>query len=126
MRMRGTISEENMRKMLTIALMEKMENKALVVAPMMMWEHVRGLTLTPRVKMVPMMMLKHVTLPTPRMKVRSGIILYYIRSTRSMPLRLVKIHILILVLILILVEVVCVAALAQIKVIRGEGESVQL
>ncbi|KAK6775951.1 hypothetical protein RDI58_026952 [Solanum bulbocastanum] len=46
------------------------DKKALVVAPMMMKEHVKGLTLTPRVKMVPMMKLEHITLPTPRMKVR--------------------------------------------------------
>ncbi|KAG5571753.1 hypothetical protein H5410_061519 [Solanum commersonii] len=70
MGMRATIPKENMRKMLNIALMAKIKKKALMVVPMMMWEHVRGLTLTPRVKMVPMMMPKHVTLPTPRMKVR--------------------------------------------------------
>ncbi|KAG5606230.1 hypothetical protein H5410_027722 [Solanum commersonii] len=69
--MRATISEENMRKMVNIALMVKMEeNKNLVVAPMMMREHMRDLTLIPRVKMVPMMIPEHGTLPTPRMKVR--------------------------------------------------------
>ncbi|KAG5580347.1 hypothetical protein H5410_050974 [Solanum commersonii] len=51
MRMRATILEENMRKMLNPTLMVKIERKkALVVVPMMMPEHV--------------------TLPTPRMKVR--------------------------------------------------------
>lgn len=45
---------------------------------------------------------------------------------RIMPLRFVKIHILTLVLILTLVEVACVATLAQVKVTRGEGESVKL
>ncbi|KAK4721478.1 hypothetical protein R3W88_011711 [Solanum pinnatisectum] len=67
--MRATISEENVRKMVNIDLMVKMEEKKnLVVAPMVMREHVRDFTLTPRVKMVPMMMPEHVTLLTPRMK----------------------------------------------------------
>ncbi|KAK4708712.1 hypothetical protein R3W88_029637 [Solanum pinnatisectum] len=67
--MRATISEVIMREMLNTALMVKIEGKkALVVAPMMMREHVRDLILTPRVKMVPMIMPEHVTLPTPRMK----------------------------------------------------------
>ncbi|KAG5614942.1 hypothetical protein H5410_014766 [Solanum commersonii] len=49
MRMRSTILEENMRKMLNTTLMVKIaRKKALVVVPMMMPEHV---TLpTPRVK----------------------------------------------------------------------------
>ncbi|KAK4723840.1 hypothetical protein R3W88_026619 [Solanum pinnatisectum] len=69
MRMRATILEENMRKMLNTALMVKIERKkTLVEAPIMMREHMRGLTLTLRVKMVPMMKPKYVTLPTPRMK----------------------------------------------------------
>ncbi|KAH0777834.1 hypothetical protein KY290_009245 [Solanum tuberosum] len=68
MGMRATIPEENMRKMVNISLMANMEKKALVVAHIMMLEHVRGLTLTSKVKMVPMIMSKHVTLPTPKMK----------------------------------------------------------
>ncbi|KAK6784221.1 hypothetical protein RDI58_017675 [Solanum bulbocastanum] len=70
MESRATISGENMRKMVNITLMVKMEKKHPVEAPMMMREHVRDLILTPRVKKVPMMMPKHVKLPTPRMKVR--------------------------------------------------------
>ncbi|KAK6796141.1 hypothetical protein RDI58_003842 [Solanum bulbocastanum] len=71
MRMRATISKDNIRKMLNTTLMVKIKRKkTLVVAPMMMREHVRGLNLTPRVKMVPMMMPEHITLPTPRIKVR--------------------------------------------------------
>ncbi|KAG5585836.1 hypothetical protein H5410_046270 [Solanum commersonii] len=70
-RMRATIPEENVREILNTTLMVKIKRKkTLVVAPMMMMEHVRGLILTPRVKMVPMMMPEHVTLPTPMMKVR--------------------------------------------------------
>ncbi|KAH0700761.1 hypothetical protein KY290_015652 [Solanum tuberosum] len=45
--MRATILEDNIRKMVNIPLMVKMEKKKnLVVAPMMMREHVRNLTLT--------------------------------------------------------------------------------
>ncbi|KAK4707235.1 hypothetical protein R3W88_033207 [Solanum pinnatisectum] len=67
--MGATISEENMRKMVNIALMVKMEDKKnLVVDPMVMRVHVRDLILTPRVKMVHMMMPEHVALPTLRMK----------------------------------------------------------
>ncbi|KAG5590261.1 hypothetical protein H5410_040775 [Solanum commersonii] len=68
--MRATILEENMRKMVNIALMVRMEQKHLVEAPMMMRDHVRDLILTPRVKMVPMMMPEDFTLPTPKMKAR--------------------------------------------------------
>uniref|UniRef100_M1D8L3 Uncharacterized protein n=1 Tax=Solanum tuberosum TaxID=4113 RepID=M1D8L3_SOLTU len=73
MGMRATIPEENMREMVNIAPLVRMEKKHLVVAPMVMREHARGLTLTLRVKMVPMMIPEHVTLPTPRIKVRSCI-----------------------------------------------------
>ncbi|KAG5572113.1 hypothetical protein H5410_061879 [Solanum commersonii] len=69
--MRATIPKENMRKLVNIALMVKMEKKKnLVVAPLVMREHVRDLTPTLRVKMIPMMMPEHVTLTTPMMKVR--------------------------------------------------------
>ncbi|KAK6789680.1 hypothetical protein RDI58_013480 [Solanum bulbocastanum] len=70
MRIRASLSEENMKKMVEIALMVKMEKKDLVVAHMIMRKYVRDLTLTPRVKMVPLIIPEHVTLPTPRMKVR--------------------------------------------------------
>ncbi|KAK4731497.1 hypothetical protein R3W88_024485 [Solanum pinnatisectum] len=68
MEMRATILEENMGKMVNIALLVRMEKKHLVEAPMVMRKHVRDLTLNPRVKMVPMMMPEHVTLPTLRMR----------------------------------------------------------
>ncbi|KAK6775914.1 hypothetical protein RDI58_026915 [Solanum bulbocastanum] len=66
MRTRDTILEENMRELLNTTLMVKIERKkALVEAPMMMREHVRGHM------MAPLMKPEHVTLPTPKMdKVR--------------------------------------------------------
>ncbi|KAG5630072.1 hypothetical protein H5410_001789 [Solanum commersonii] len=71
MGMRATISEENIRKMVIIAPIVKIERTMnLVMSLMMMMEHVRDLTTTSRVKMVPMMVTEHITHPTPRMKVR--------------------------------------------------------
>uniref|UniRef100_M1DPF6 Uncharacterized protein n=1 Tax=Solanum tuberosum TaxID=4113 RepID=M1DPF6_SOLTU len=108
MRMRANIPKKNMRKMLNTARMVKIERKKALVV-------------------VPMMMPGHATLPTPRMNDEGKvIILYYIRSMRSMSLRLVKIRILTLVLIFTLVEVACMATLAQVKVIRGKRECATL
>ncbi|KAK6793874.1 hypothetical protein RDI58_007327 [Solanum bulbocastanum] len=70
MGMRAIILEENMSKMVDIALMVRMEKKHLVESSMMMREHVRDLILTLRVNMVPMMMPEHVTHSTAMMKVR--------------------------------------------------------
>uniref|UniRef100_M1DSM5 Gag protein n=1 Tax=Solanum tuberosum TaxID=4113 RepID=M1DSM5_SOLTU len=66
MKMRATIPEENMTKMVNIDLMHPVE------APMVMREHMRDPILTPRVKMFHMMMPEHDTLPTLRMKVSSS------------------------------------------------------
>lgn len=69
MRMRVTIPEENMREMLNTTLVVMIEGeKSLMVAPTIMRDNV--ITLTRGVKMVPMMMSEHVTLPTPMIKVR--------------------------------------------------------
>uniref|UniRef100_M1DZ96 Hypothetical repeat protein n=1 Tax=Solanum tuberosum TaxID=4113 RepID=M1DZ96_SOLTU len=69
MGMKATILDENMRKKVIIDLMVKMEStNNLVMATMMMMEHVRDLTPTPRVKMVPIIVMKRITLPTPKMK----------------------------------------------------------
>ncbi|KAH0689497.1 hypothetical protein KY289_016855 [Solanum tuberosum] len=85
MGMRATILEENMRKMVNIALMVNMKStKNLVMTlMMMMMEHVRDLTPTPRVNMVPMIVSKHITLPTPRMKVSQSGVYGYTSSSQS-------------------------------------------
>ncbi|KAK6775878.1 hypothetical protein RDI58_026879 [Solanum bulbocastanum] len=76
--MRANISEETMRKMVIIALMVKMEKKKNnVMALMVMMEHVRDLTPTLKVKMVPIMVPEHITLPTLRMKGRRLKVLLY-------------------------------------------------
>ncbi|KAH0728098.1 hypothetical protein KY284_003963 [Solanum tuberosum] len=85
--MRANIPEENMRNMVNIALMVKMEcTTNLVMAPMVLMEHVRDLTPTPRVKMVPIMVPEHITLPTPRMKVSRSGVYSYTSSIQSHPM----------------------------------------